>query len=201
FTTLHLHSYLSSAALLLMFTCPLWQLSQALPLTDGGPVSDQCVLQAQMFLRNITETLSKKELFSGIDCTKQSMEFNRESQTATVCTPKGLTCSGTTQSEFNKISCLKNIREDLHYYYSFLSAQPDADRLLHTTVLASLRELMQQKCFVWEFRKLEEKNVAGNHQSSYDERLKLCIVLRGFQVRIVTINRAVQYMNAGEDAQ
>uniref|UniRef100_H3C170 Interleukin-12 subunit alpha n=1 Tax=Tetraodon nigroviridis TaxID=99883 RepID=H3C170_TETNG len=176
----------SSAALLLMFTCPLWQLSQALPLTDGGPVSDQCVLQAQMFLRNITETLSKKELFSGIDCTKQSMEFNRESQTATVCTPKGLTCSGTTQSEFNKISCLKNIREDLHYYYSFLSAQPDADRLLHTTVLASLRELMQ---------------VAGNHQSSYDERLKLCIVLRGFQVRIVTINRAVQYMNAGEDAQ
>lgn len=44
---------------------------------------------------------------------------------------------------FSQISCLKNIREDLHYYYSFLSAQPDADRLLHTTVLASLRELMQ----------------------------------------------------------
>lgn len=43
--------------------------------------------------------------------------------------------------------------------------------------------------------------VAVNHQSSYDERLKLCKVLRGFQVRSVTINRAVQFMNDGEDTQ
>lgn len=43
--------------------------------------------------------------------------------------------------------------------------------------------------------------VSVNHQSSYNERLKLCKVLKGFQVRSVTINRAVQYMNAGEDTQ
>lgn len=44
---------------------------------------------------------------------------------------------------FTQKSCLKNIREDLHHYYRFLSAQPDPERLLHTTVLSSLQELMQ----------------------------------------------------------
>lgn len=44
---------------------------------------------------------------------------------------------------FTQKSCLKNIREDLHHYYRLLSAQPDADRLLQTTVLSSLQELMQ----------------------------------------------------------
>lgn len=43
--------------------------------------------------------------------------------------------------------------------------------------------------------------VAVTHPSSYAERLKLCKVLRGFQVRSITINRAVKYMNAGDDAQ
>lgn len=43
--------------------------------------------------------------------------------------------------------------------------------------------------------------LAGNHQNSYDGRLKLCKVLRGFQVRTITINRALQYLKAGVDAQ
>lgn len=50
---------LSPGALLLMFMSPLWQLSQALPVRAESPVSDQCVSQAQMFQRSITETLSQ----------------------------------------------------------------------------------------------------------------------------------------------
>nr|WAB71026.1 interleukin 12 [Takifugu obscurus] len=193
-----LHLYSSPAALLLLLVCPLWQLAQALPLT--GRVSDQCVSQAQALLHNITGTLSKKELFSGMDCSKQSLELHEETQTAWACWPKGPTCSGTIKSEFNKERCLTNIAEDLQHYLRFLSAQPDPEGWLHATLLPSTRQLLQN-CFAWDSEEVEEEKVAVNHPSSYAERLKLCKVLRGFQVRSITINRAVKYMNAGADAQ
>lgn len=44
---------------------------------------------------------------------------------------------------FTQKSCLKNIHEDLHHYYRFLSAQPDPDCLLQATLRSSLQELMQ----------------------------------------------------------
>lgn len=40
---------------------------------------------------------------------------------------------------FTQESCLRSINADLHHYYRFLSAQP----LLNTTVLSSIKELMQ----------------------------------------------------------
>lgn len=58
----------------------------------------------------------------------------------------------------------------------------------------------EESCFQTKIISLFLK-VAVNHQSSYDERMKLCKVLKGFQVRSITINRAMQYMNSGEDAQ
>lgn len=84
---------------------------------------------------------------------------------------------------FTQTSCLKNISQDLHHYYRFLSAQPDPDRLLHTTILSSLQELMQviylsiylylsffmswlcktnhqQKCPTWDFEELEGEKVS-----------------------------------------
>lgn len=36
---------------------------------------------------------------------------------------------------------------------------------------------------------------------SYGDRLRLCKVLSGFQVRTVTINRAIAYMSSGEHMQ
>lgn len=111
-STLHAHfAAVSRADSLLLLACPLGQLAQALPLT--GRVSDRCVSHAQALLHNITATLAKvgnavawggvgggvhrltpspaglqKELFSGIDCTKQSLELHQETQTASACSPK-----------------------------------------------------------------------------------------------------------------
>lgn len=39
--------------------------------------------------------------------------------------------------------CLTNMAEDLQHYLRFLSAQPDPERWLRTTLLPSLRELLQ----------------------------------------------------------
>uniref|UniRef100_A0A8D0DFK4 Interleukin-12 subunit alpha-like n=1 Tax=Sander lucioperca TaxID=283035 RepID=A0A8D0DFK4_SANLU len=173
------------ALLLLVLTCA--QVSQSVPVMSKEPLTDSCVIHAQTLLKNVTHALTQITLFSAIDCPEQSVELNMKTNTPSVCAPKGSICSGITKSEFDQDSCLTNIAEDLHHYYTFLSAQPDPDGLLAPTVL-SLREVLLN--FFWK----------NNRLSTYDERLKLCKVLKGFQLRSITINRGIGYMKSGEDA-
>ncbi|XP_068594280.1 zona pellucida sperm-binding protein 3-like [Cebidichthys violaceus] len=59
-----------------------------------------------------------------------------------------------------------------------------------------------ENCFTWSLpTDLASKEAAAERQSTYDERLSLCKVLKGFQVRSITINRALAYMNSGSNAQ
>ncbi|KAM6919969.1 interleukin-12 subunit alpha [Lycodopsis pacificus] len=169
--------YFTPALLLLMLTCP--QVSQSVPVMRKRPLTESCVVYAQMLLQNITETLTQNKLFSGIDCTNQSLELNPETNTPSVCAPKE--------------SCLTNIEEDLHHYYKVLAAQPDPDSLLGPTVVFRLREIMKN-CFTGP----ASKEAAPERDSTYEERLSLCKVLKGFRVRSITINRAMSYMNSGE---
>ncbi|CAK6969464.1 interleukin-12 subunit alpha-like [Scomber scombrus] len=187
--------YFTPALLLLVVSCPVWQVSQSLPVK--GPMKDSCVFYARTLLENITDTLTQNNLFTGIDCTKQSVDL-RDTNTPSVCAPKEPTCSGTAKSEFDQHSCLTSIWEDLQYYYRFLAATPDPDIILGPSVLLSLRELMEN-CFTWSFpADLASKKAFTDQQRTYDERLSLCKVLKGFQVRTITINRVIGYMNSGE---
>ncbi|KAK5604232.1 hypothetical protein CRENBAI_020743 [Crenichthys baileyi] len=161
--------YFTPVLLLLALSCPVWVVSRSLPVTDKGQMDNSCVFYARMLLENITNALTQPKLFSGINCTSQNMELNLETRTPTVCSPQE--------------SCTMDIGRDLSHYYKFLSAQPDPDRLLGSSVLYSLRELMALV-------------KVSNH---FDERLSLCKVMKGFQVRTITINRAIGYMvNLGE---
>ncbi|XP_035491132.2 interleukin-12 subunit alpha, partial [Scophthalmus maximus] len=186
------------ALLLLVLSCPLWQVSKSLPMMSRGPMTDSCASHARTLLQNITGALTQNNLFSGINCSKQSVELNMETNTPSVCAPKESTCTGIKKSEFDEKSCLKNIGEDLHHYYKFLVAQPDPDSLLGPTVLFSLREFMEN-CFPQSLSAdLTSKWAAADGTSTYDERLSLCKVLKGFQVRTITINRVIGYMISGE---
>ncbi|XP_041805812.1 interleukin-12 subunit alpha-like [Chelmon rostratus] len=187
--------YLSPALLLLVLSCPLWQPSHSLPVMNKGPMTDSCVSYARTLLQNITHALTQNNLFSGIDCAKQSMELNVGTNTPSVCAPKESTCSGIVKSEFDQESCVANIGQDLHHYYKFIAAQPDPDSLLGPSVLFSLRELMQN-CFTWSADMASEEAV--DRPGTYDERLSLCKVLKGFHARTITINRVIAYMNSGE---
>ncbi|XP_028448865.1 interleukin-12 subunit alpha [Perca flavescens] len=178
--------YFIPALQLLLLTIA--QVSQSVP-------TDSCVIHAQMLLKNVTHALTQITLFSAIDCPEQSVELNVKTNTPSVCAPKGSICSGITKSEFDQISCMRNISEDLHHYYTFLAAQPDPDSLLTPTVL-SLRELME-KCFECSLpTDLASAEAAADRLSTYDERLRLCKVLKGFQLRSITINRGIAYMNS-----
>ncbi|XP_078121050.1 interleukin-12 subunit alpha-like [Sander vitreus] len=189
--------YFTPALLLLVLTCA--QVSQSVPVMSKEPLTDSCVIHAQTLLKNVTHALTQITLFSAIDCPEQSVELNMKTNTPSACAPKGSICSGITKSEFDQDSCLTNIGEDLHHYYTFLAAQPDPDGLLAPTVL-SLRELME-KCFTWSLpTDLASAEAAADRLSTYDERLRLCKVLKGFQLRSITINRGIEYMNSGEHA-
>ncbi|MED6253743.1 hypothetical protein ATANTOWER_032507 [Ataeniobius toweri] len=190
--------YFTPVLLLLALSCPVWVVSRSLPVTDKGQMDNSCVFYARMLLGNITNALTLPQLFSGINCTSQNMELNLETRTPTVCSPQGSTCSGITTSAFDQESCIMDIGRDLSHYYKFLSAQPDPDRLLGSSVLYSLRELMKN-CFTSSLPTHLISNEAlvkvSNH---FDERLSLCKVMKGFQVRTITINRAIGYMDLGE---
>uniref|UniRef100_A0A3Q2PV26 Interleukin-12 subunit alpha-like n=1 Tax=Fundulus heteroclitus TaxID=8078 RepID=A0A3Q2PV26_FUNHE len=193
--------YFTPALLLLALSCPFWEVSHSKPVTSKGRMDDSCVFYARALLENITDALTQARLFSGINCTRQNMELNLESRTPTVCSPQGSTCSGITTSAFDQDSCLTDIGKDLSHYYKFLSAQPDPDNLIGSSVLYSLRELMEMGCFhktltmpLCFFKALVERSV------TFNERLSLCKVMKGFHVRTVTINRAIGYMNLGEHA-
>ncbi|KAF7222609.1 interleukin-12 subunit alpha-like [Nothobranchius furzeri] len=184
-----------SALLLLVLECPV-AVSRALPAVGQEGMRDFCVLNARALLRNITSALTQAELFSGIDCTRQNMEVNLNTDTPSVCSPKDSNCSRSTKSDFDQASCLTNIGNDLTHYYTFLYAQPDPDHVLGSSVLQSLRELMET-CFKGSVP-TELKKAAADHSSTYSERLNLCKVMRGFHVRTITINRAIGYMNSGD---
>ncbi|XP_074545504.1 interleukin-12 subunit alpha-like [Halichoeres trimaculatus] len=185
----------SVSLLLLLLTCPLWQHSQAVPVMSKVLVKDSCVIHAQKLLQEITKTLSQLDLFKGIICTKQSVEMNTKTNTASACAPMGSHCSGIAQLEFNEDLCL--VPEDLRHYYKFLSAQPDPSGALSRTVLPSLRELMED-CFMLSLPADQASEASTDHQGNFNKRLSLCKVLKGFHVRAITINRAISYMNSGE---
>ncbi|XP_068427583.1 interleukin-12 subunit alpha [Clinocottus analis] len=181
------------ALLLLVLTCP--QVSRSVPVRTDAALPESCVSYAQTLLHNITDTLIQNKLFSGIDCTAQSVELNTDTDTPSACAPKESTCSGKVKSTFDQESCLFNIGEDLRHYYKFLVAQPEADSRL---LLSGLTEIMKN-CFPRSLTaELASREAAAERPSSYDERLSLCKVLKGFQVRSITMSRAIAYMSAGD---
>ncbi|KAM9718478.1 uncharacterized protein ACNS7B_019649 [Menidia menidia] len=181
----------TSVLLLLVLSCPMWQVGQCLPVMGKGPLSDSCASQAWMLLQNITDALGQTQLFC-----EQNVELNMLTNTPSVCTPQESACPGIPKSQFDKESCVANIEKDLNHYYKFLAAQPDPEGLLGSTVLLSLTELMQN-CFKSPLPTvLDSKDAPVNDGNTYVERLNLCKVLRGFQVRTVTINRAISYMKS-----
>ncbi|KAI3374342.1 hypothetical protein L3Q82_006177 [Scortum barcoo] len=167
--------YFSPALLLLLLSCPLWQVGQSLPVMVKGKMTASCVLYARELLEDISQSLAINTVTRGINCTKQSVELNMETATPSVCAPEESKCSGAVTSQFNEDLCLTNIGEDLRHYYKFLAAQPNSS--LNKT-LYSLRELMEN-CFAWSLPK--DLAPAEATDSTYDQRLKLCKVMNGFQ--------------------
>uniref|UniRef100_A0A668V897 Zmp:0000001127 n=1 Tax=Oreochromis aureus TaxID=47969 RepID=A0A668V897_OREAU len=157
--------YFTPALLLLVLTCPLWQVSQSVPLMAKEPMRESCVLYARTLLQNITDVLNQKTLFSGIDCMKQNMELYKNTSTP---------------------SAKSKMMFDIYCGCA--------------CCVFRLRELMEvcDYLFIFKSSLISHFFAAANLGTSFDQRLHLCKVLKGFQVRAITINRVIAYMTSDE---
>ncbi|XP_067309487.1 uncharacterized protein zmp:0000001127 [Pseudorasbora parva] len=150
-----------------------------------------CKALARSMLWNVSSVLEMDHLFSGFDCKQQNAEVHRRTQTVAVCTPQVSDCAHRTVLNIDENECLQKIQEDLHYYRETFQAYLNTE--LTNTLVRSIDDLIQN-CFSVSVMENSPDEVSMDHQKSFQERLQLCKVLKGFNLRTITINRVFNYI-------
>uniref|UniRef100_A0A8C1Y5S3 Interleukin-12 subunit alpha n=1 Tax=Cyprinus carpio TaxID=7962 RepID=A0A8C1Y5S3_CYPCA len=166
----------------------------------GGPVgaresplnlTGKCNELARSLLWNVSAVLEMDHLFSGFDCSQQNAEVHLRRQTVSACTPQNSNCAHSAVLNIDENECLQRILEDLHYYRETLRAYSNPE--LTNSVVWSIDDLLQN-CFSVSVMDISPAKVSVDHQKSFQERLQLCKVLKGFNLRTITINRVFNYI-------
>ncbi|KAF7705925.1 interleukin-12 subunit alpha [Silurus meridionalis] len=152
---------------------------------------DACQGPGRALLRNVTDALDIDQLFRGLNCTEQSAELPVSSRTLSACTPQNSVCFEGTDFTFDQADCLQSVLEDLRYYWATFKSYRDTDRILEQSVLRSIENLVQS-CF--SVTLMDDVQVSLDNKNSFERRLKLCKILKGFQVRTITINRVLNHI-------
>ncbi|XP_057190790.1 uncharacterized protein zmp:0000001127 [Triplophysa rosa] len=176
--------------------CALWRCGFA------GPVGardltlklkeNTCNEYARSLLRVVSDALAMDHLFSGFNCTQQNAEVHIRSKTMSACTPQS-DCTHSPVLNINENKCLQRILEDLQYYRDTFTVY--ANTALINTVGRSIDDILQN-CFSVSAMDNSALKVSMDHQKSFQERLQLCKILKGFHLRAITINRVFSYILA-----
>ncbi|KAJ8797681.1 hypothetical protein J1605_017107 [Eschrichtius robustus] len=183
------------ATLVLLHHLDHFSLARNLPATTAGPGMFQCLNHSQSLLRAVSNTLQKArqtlELYS---CTSEEIDHEdiTKDRTSTVeaCLPLELATT----------LCLSSIYEDLKMYQMEFQAMnakllmdPERQIFLDQNMLAAIAELMQalnsHSETVSQKPSLEELDF-------YKTKIKLCILLHAFRIRVVTIDRMMSYLSS-----
>ncbi|XP_060773663.1 interleukin-12 subunit alpha [Neoarius graeffei] len=133
------------------------------------------------------------KLFRGLNCTEQSAELRASTRTLSTCTPENLLCLESDDFAFDQDECLQSVLEDLRYYWAIFKSYHDPEQILEQSVLRSLENLIQS-CFSATLLDAAQAQISMDNENSFERRLKLCKVLKGFQVRTITINRVLNHV-------
>ncbi|KAF4076743.1 hypothetical protein AMELA_G00218560 [Ameiurus melas] len=149
------------------------------------------------------EKMRSNTLFHGFNCTDLEVVVNSNTQTASVCQPRQDTkCSDQKSSPFNETQCLQNIANDLGYHESMLTEyMRTLDNKANSESVKELQSITDSIHNLTRTCKLPNPESSKNKWSStnsFEDRKDLCKQLKGFQVRTITINRALGYVCAGE---
>ncbi|XP_041920445.1 interleukin-12 subunit alpha [Alosa sapidissima] len=187
----------------LMLVGLLWGSTQAkaLPLSHSQDVHGQeCGQLAKAVLSNISELLKDKEQFNGFNCSEMTAKVHSKTSTVSSCTPtvSGQGCSGQVaqNTQFNKADCLVNIRADMEYYKRLLEAQRTQHSKLSQVVKATSN--MLEKCNWSTSESAPPSETVCASGDSFSDRMCLCEVVQGFQLRAITITRALNYIASGD---
>ncbi|KAM9439598.1 interleukin-12 subunit alpha [Clarias gariepinus] len=169
----------------------------------------QCTTSARDLLTKLRGALEKPEnrsntLFHGFNCTELEAVVNPNTQTASVCQPSQVVkCSDQRTTPFNETECLQNIDNDLKYHRSMLDDYvKNLDQKANSESIKELNKIrdaileLKQSCKLLPTSESSQKKWSPTN--SFEDRKDLCKQLKGFEVRIITINRALGYICAGD---
>ncbi|KAK3513488.1 hypothetical protein QTP70_015504 [Hemibagrus guttatus] len=175
-------------------------------LTAIKRVLEKSTLVVNIILCNLTqpEKMGSNTLFHGFNCTDLEVVMKPNTQTASVCQPiQDVKCSDEKTSPFSETKCLQNIANDLDYhqsmlteYVSTLDPKSNSESVKELKSITDSINNLQQSCTLLPKPKSSEDKWTPT--SSFEDRKDLCKQLKGFQVRTVTINRALGYICSGE---
>uniref|UniRef100_A0A8C9RHA2 Interleukin-12 subunit alpha n=1 Tax=Scleropages formosus TaxID=113540 RepID=A0A8C9RHA2_SCLFO len=135
-------------------------------------------------LRSLHFSPTQDNLFKGINCSEQRAHM---STAVSACQP----CS---HHVLLQRECLQSIKVDLQHYRAVLLAY--CSPALDATVVQAIDDLMELQF------KRESVLLSSFPQDSsvkdhtFDERLQMCKVLKGFRIRAITITRVLSYITA-----
>uniref|UniRef100_A0A7N8XXZ0 Interleukin-12 subunit alpha n=1 Tax=Mastacembelus armatus TaxID=205130 RepID=A0A7N8XXZ0_9TELE len=197
-----------------------WRTSTGVPVPAlSAEKCASCSLLFKHLLLQITELLTKAEnevLCYGIPSDK--VRVNNKTETLLACAPTLTQNSGCIQrdSSFSESDCLRNIMKDLVHHEAIIQSyikaslrNPEKEVKLLMPVLGIIQDL-RKVCLLCLCRRnknterqkhshdLKEgaAHVWGN--STYENRLDMCKMMRGFHIRTITINRAMGYISSGD---
>ncbi|KAK9962809.1 hypothetical protein ABG768_008161 [Culter alburnus] len=193
-----------------MKICAVFCVVVALAMGSPVPLNTQqcpCTSAARSLLSSLSHIMEKEgkmkhqDLFAGFNCTDLEARMIPHTQTASVCQPiatDNTSCSDRRDSSFSATECLRNIRGDLHYYDLLLNSyEPSVSNL--SPVMTATKDLMHcLKANGGGAAEAEFPEWDVWSRSSFDDRLSLCKMLKGFHVRAITMNRALAYIASGD---
>ncbi|XP_062417614.1 interleukin-12 subunit alpha [Pungitius pungitius] len=199
---------MASCALLLTLT---WRTCSGVPVS--APSAEQygdCSLRLRDLLRNISTLLRDGVLFHGIPPTDtDTVRVRSQDETVLACAPTltwGSSCTMQRNSSFSESECLSNIGKDLSFYaaalqsYCTLNLRTPVEVSLLSPTLEIIQWLWKTCPLMQNGENYFSKDAAQWpwKSDSFDNRVELKKIMRGFYVRTITINRAMGYIASGD---
>ncbi|XP_042343366.1 interleukin-12 subunit alpha [Plectropomus leopardus] len=188
-----------------------WHTSTGLPVRSVRSLSaekcGECSSLFKSLLVNIKGVLDNHDSCYGI--APNLMEVRNTVETVQACAPNLTQTSGCMMqrnSSFSERECLGNIMKDLAHYAAAIQSYVNSSmrsskeaELLNSTL--GIIQRLRKDCSL-KPNEEDDSSEEGAAQmwgtDTYDNRQKMCKMMRGFQVRTITINRAMGYISSGD---
>ncbi|XP_077578295.1 interleukin-12 subunit alpha [Stigmatopora nigra] len=188
-----------------------WNKVMTMPVHNHLSVEEysKCSPIFRNLLTNINGLLSKNDIMCYGNPLKNT-NVSSSADTAQACAPntrQSSTCMAQRKTRFNETECVKSIMKDVTYYdaliQSYLQVEHRSakeEELLNSTLKIILN---LKTCFtglrVTKSLNSEEEGVPHMWENdSFKDRIAMCEMMRGFQIRAITINRALGYISSGD---
>ncbi|XP_037124129.1 interleukin-12 subunit alpha [Syngnathus acus] len=189
-----------------------WRTATSLPVHTQLS-AEECANCSALFmnlLTNIRGILNNDVLFYGIMSDKATVSSLAETPQA--CAPniqQNSNCMAQRSTPFSESECLMSIMKDIVHYEALIKSylkltlkSPDEEKALLSPTLKIIQNLKVRVCFGGSSKKryvcFQEDMSRMWGDNSFINRLEMFKLMRGFYIRVITINRAMGYISSGD---